>query len=269
MNWLGALFLALLSVLPQGQGARPSPIGDDAAKFDELLERAYLHHDVAFAEAAVADDLRYTLSAEPGATAWNKQQFVAAVRFYDGRERNVDAVRVELSGDGIQTYGHIQVKTLRAEGPEYQIYFVRLYRRGPLGWQLATHQTLAQVNRAMLPPLPTKGVNTGIGGGVPPPGVFRAGNGVTLPRLLRDVKPQYTADAMRAQKQGSVLLEVVVDTDGTVGDIIVVRSLDRTDGLDEQAVKAAKQWQFVPGTRNGVAVPVLVSIELSFTLGKR
>lgn len=87
-----------------------------------------------------------------------------------------------------------------------------------------------------------------------------------LPRLLREVKPQYTADAMRAKIQGTVLLECVVNTDGTVGRIDVLRSLDRNFGLDQEAVKAARQWRFAPGVRQGQAVPVLITIELTFTL---
>jgi TonB family protein len=109
------------------------------------------------------------------------------------------------------------------------------------------------------------------GTGIPPstpPGVVRPGNGVTIPRLLKDVKPQYTADAMRAKIQGSVLVECVVNTDGTVGNVRVIRSLDATYGLDQEAIKAAKQWVFAPGTRNGQPVPVMVSIELTFTLGR-
>lgn len=103
----------------------------------------------------------------------------------------------------------------------------------------------------------------------PPPGVVRIGSpGVTIPRVLKEAKPQYTADAMRAKIQGSVVLECVVLTDGTVGDVKVIRSLDATNGLDEEAIKAAKQWKFAPGTRNGEPVPVMVSIELTFTLGK-
>jgi TonB family protein len=90
-----------------------------------------------------------------------------------------------------------------------------------------------------------------------------------MPRVLRDVKPQYTADAMRAKIQGAVLVECVVNTDGSVSNVRVIRSLDATYGLDEEAIKAARQWRFQPGTRNGKPVPVLVSIELTFTLGKR
>jgi len=95
---------------------------------------------------------------------------------------------------------------------------------------------------------------------------YRPGNGVTLPRVLHEERPQYTSDAMRAKVQGTVLLECVVRPDGTVGDVQLVRSLDPTFGLDQQAIAAAKKWRFVPGTRLGEPVPVLVTIELTFTL---
>jgi protein TonB len=109
------------------------------------------------------------------------------------------------------------------------------------------------------------GLGPGSGGGTGG-GAFRPGNGVTLPRVLREVKPQYTSDAMRAKVQGTVLLECIVRPDGSVGDVQVVRSLDSTFGLDVEAIKAAKQWRFSPGTRLGEPVPVVVTIELTFTL---
>ena len=109
------------------------------------------------------------------------------------------------------------------------------------------------------------GLGPGEGGGVGG-GVYRPGSGVKIPQLVREVKPRYTADAMRAKVQGMVWLEVVVRPDGTVGDITVTKSLDTVFGLDEEAIRAAKQWRFVPGTRFGEPVSVLVSIELSFTL---
>jgi len=115
------------------------------------------------------------------------------------------------------------------------------------------------------------GIGPGTGSGSassPLAGVVRPGNGVTIPRIIREVRPQYTAEAMRAKVQGGVLLECVVQTDGTVGDVRVLRSLDTTYGLDQEAIKAAKQWKFAPGTRNGEPVPVMVTIELTFTLGK-
>ena len=95
---------------------------------------------------------------------------------------------------------------------------------------------------------------------------MRPGNGVTLPVVLVERKPQYTAEAMRAKVQGTVLLECVVRADGTVGEVEVVRSLDSSFGLDQEAIKAAKQWRFKPGMRQGEPVAVLVTIELTFTL---
>jgi TonB family protein len=109
------------------------------------------------------------------------------------------------------------------------------------------------------------GLGPGFGGGTGG-GVYRPGNGVESPRLLRDAKPQYTADAMRAKIQGRVEIECVVETDGTCGRIEVVRSLDSVFGLDEEAIKAVRQWRFVPGRRQGQDVPVIVTIELMFTL---
>jgi protein TonB len=109
------------------------------------------------------------------------------------------------------------------------------------------------------------GLGPGTGGGTGG-GAYRPGNGVTLPRVVREVKPQYTSDAMRAKVQGTVLLECIVRPDGSVGDVQVVRSLDSTFGLDQEAIKAARQWRFAPGTRLGEPVPVLVTIELTFTL---
>ena len=109
------------------------------------------------------------------------------------------------------------------------------------------------------------GLGEGWGGGTGG-GPYRPGNGVTLPRVLHEEKPQYTSDAMRAKVQGTVLIECVVRPDGSVGDVQLVRSLDPTFGLDQQAIAAAKKWRFAPGTRLGEPVPVLVTIELTFTL---
>jgi periplasmic protein TonB len=109
------------------------------------------------------------------------------------------------------------------------------------------------------------GLGQGSGGGTGG-GVYRPGSGIINPQVVREVKPQYTADAMRAKVQGTVLLECVILPDGSVGRVDVVKSLDSTFGLDQEAVKAARQWRFRPGTRFGEPVAVLVTIELTFTL---
>ena len=109
------------------------------------------------------------------------------------------------------------------------------------------------------------GFGEGSGGGTGG-GVYRPGNGTEWPRLLRSVRPNYTADAMRAKVQGIVRLKGVVMADGTVGDVRVTKSLDSVFGLDQEAIKAAKQFRFVPGTRFGEPVAVMVPFEIAFAL---
>ena len=96
--------------------------------------------------------------------------------------------------------------------------------------------------------------------------VLPCGAGVTLPQVLKERKPSYTSEAMRAKIQGSVEVEAVVDIDGTISAARIVRSLDPQ--LDEQALNAVRDWRFAPGTMNGKPVPVLITIELTFTIRK-
>jgi protein TonB len=110
------------------------------------------------------------------------------------------------------------------------------------------------------------GTEKGSGGPVGPGGPYQVGNGVLPPRIRRQVDPQYSAEAMRAKIQGTVGLSVVVLPDGSVGDVKVIQSLDRSFGLDLKAIEAARQWRFFPGTRQGEPVPVLVNILLDFHL---
>lgn len=109
------------------------------------------------------------------------------------------------------------------------------------------------------------GYGDGFGGGTGG-GVYREGNGVSPPVLIKDTKPNYTGEAMRARIQGLVKLEAVVLPDGSVGDVHVVHSLDQQFGLDKEAIRTLKQWRFKPGMRLGQPVAVLVLVEISFTL---
>ena len=88
----------------------------------------------------------------------------------------------------------------------------------------------------------------------PPLGVHRYDEpGLTPPRLLHDVKPQYTSEAMRAGIEGVVCLEAVVDVNGHVAAVHIARSLDVVNGLDEQAMRALEKWQLTAGFKDGVA----------------
>ena len=109
------------------------------------------------------------------------------------------------------------------------------------------------------------GIGPGSGGGFGD-GAMREGSGAVPPGLLQPVDPKYTTDAMRAKVQGEVTLEVMVGADGTVKDVRVIKSLDRVYGLDQEALKTARQWRFKPATYQGKPVPFLVIIVMTFSL---
>ena len=107
------------------------------------------------------------------------------------------------------------------------------------------------------------GVGDGSGGGTGG-GPFRPGSGVEPPRLLREVKADYSDEARRANLEGEVELEIVVRRDGTVGDVKVIRGL--RGGLNERATQAVRQWRFAPGRMKGVPVDVVVQVGVEFRL---
>jgi TonB family protein len=110
------------------------------------------------------------------------------------------------------------------------------------------------------------GLGPGSGGGTGG-GAFQLGTpGLVSPDVIYEKRPEYTSEAMRAKVQGTVEVQAVVNEDGSVSQVKIVRSLDDRFGLDQEAIKAVRQWRFRPGTRYGKTVPVLVLIELTFTL---
>lgn len=107
------------------------------------------------------------------------------------------------------------------------------------------------------------GLGPGSGGGIGG-GRYRPGGAVTAPRVIAEMYPTYTTDAVRYRIQGTVGLELVVTREGMPSQIRVIRSLD--PGLDQQAVRAAAQWRFEPGRLAGTPVDVVVIIMLDFAI---
>lgn len=95
-------------------------------------------------------------------------------------------------------------------------------------------------------------------------GAAQASDATVAPVLVKEVKPAYTRRALHEKQHGLVGLELTVLPDGTVGKVRVTKHLSRD--LDAEAVKAAKQWRFKPGTKKGKAVPVETHAEMTFTL---
>ena len=95
--------------------------------------------------------------------------------------------------------------------------------------------------------------------------VYQVGDsGVTSPRVVKEVRPRYSPEAMRDKVQGEVVLKAVVNLKGEPTDIRVVQSLE--ESLDTEAVKALTGWRFEPGRRDGDPVRVEVEIKLTFKI---
>lgn len=107
------------------------------------------------------------------------------------------------------------------------------------------------------------GIGPGEGGGMGG-GPYRPGSGVEPPRLLKEVRADYTDQARRANIIGEVVLEIVVRRDGAVGDVRVLQRLGA--GLDEKAVQAVRQWRFAPARMKGTPVDVIVEVSVEFKL---
>jgi periplasmic protein TonB len=107
--------------------------------------------------------------------------------------------------------------------------------------------------------------------GEPPPPApveqkpFRVGGVIRQPLKVRDVQPVYPPMAQAARVQGIVIIEATLGADGRVMNAKVLRSVPL---LDNAALDAVRQWEFTPTTLNGVAVPVVMTVTVSFVLSR-
>lgn len=107
------------------------------------------------------------------------------------------------------------------------------------------------------------GIGEGRGGGIGG-GVFKVGGGVLAPKPISTPDPQYTEQARQARYEGTCVLAMIVGPDGKPRDIRIQRGLGM--GLDQKAIEAVQQWRFEPATKDGRAVAVQISVEVSFKL---
>jgi len=95
-------------------------------------------------------------------------------------------------------------------------------------------------------------------------GSYRVGGGVTQPAVIFKLDPEYSEEARKAKLSGTVMLTVIVDSEGRARDIHVLKSLGL--GLDEEAIIAVTQWRFRSGMKDGQRVNVRATIEVNFRL---
>jgi periplasmic protein TonB len=86
----------------------------------------------------------------------------------------------------------------------------------------------------------------------------------TSPQVIHKADPEYTSEALEAKLVGTVILSVVVDTEGNATEIKVIKGLG--NGLDEKAVECLQKWHFKPATRNGERMSVKATIEVNLRL---
>jgi TonB family protein len=91
---------------------------------------------------------------------------------------------------------------------------------------------------------------------------LRIGGQIKPPTRVKDVKPIYPAIAQSANVTGAVTIEATIGVDGKVADAKVVRSIPL---LDQAALDAVRQWEYMPTLLNGVPVPVVTMVTVNFT----
>ena len=96
---------------------------------------------------------------------------------------------------------------------------------------------------------------------IPTDGIVRVGPGLGPAPLVDYMPPLYPAAARQRQLAGSVVLEVVIEANGGVKDVRVVRGVA---GLNDAAIEAVRQWRFARTCLNGTAVPVVQVVSVRF-----
>ncbi len=91
-------------------------------------------------------------------------------------------------------------------------------------------------------------------------------SGMQAPRKTVNVDPVYPRVAQAVRIEGVVILEAVIDVQGRVESVRVLRSIPL---LDQAAVDAVKQWTFTPTLLNGVPVPIAMTVTVNFELASR
>ncbi len=90
----------------------------------------------------------------------------------------------------------------------------------------------------------------------------RPGGRLMPPKKIKDVPPVYPALARSAGIVGEVTIEATIGPDGKVVDATVIHSIAL---LDQAALDAVRQWEYLPTMLNGVPVPILLTVKVAFT----
>ena len=91
--------------------------------------------------------------------------------------------------------------------------------------------------------------------------------GVEPPVFTKRVQPSYPDRAIKVKIQGYVILEAILRKDGAIEEIKVLRGLGKGKfGFEDEAIKALKQWEFLPGSVNNRPADVRMTLKIDFVL---
>lgn len=106
-------------------------------------------------------------------------------------------------------------------------------------------------------------------------GIYHGGKGVSPPEIIYSVDPEMTDKARQKKLSGTCVVSMIVDVSGTPQNVQISKSIgsavdpklrSAARGLDENCVKAARQYRFKPGKYQGKPVPVEIKIEINYRI---
>ena len=228
-------------------------------------------------ERPARDDVKQREGKDPPHVVWLERPGDVGGGGNSGNNSSRPPQRAQRRGADRQTLPARRPVTLRtaqtSAPPVQEITIPALPEASGLTDVAGVVSTVALVDPSSLGPRSGRGSGAGDGpgldegtGGNTGGGPRGPGGNTTSPEVIRQVRPNYTNAALQARVRGLVVMDAVVLPDGSVGDVKIVRSLDKRFGLDEEAIKAVKQWRFRPAQRSGGPVAMLVSVEMMFEL---
>gem|GEM_PF-5818475 len=93
------------------------------------------------------------------------------------------------------------------------------------------------------------------------------GSDYLAPKVTKAISPQYPTVAVKRQIQGTVTTVVSLNIKGAVTEAKVIKSSDEI--FNQAAIKAAKQWKFIPASYKDAPVSCTLSIPFSFVLKEK
>jgi periplasmic protein TonB len=141
-----------------------------------------------------------------------------------------------------------EVPATASSGPPLPNADIRVGTIGVLGVDGGDPRSIVDIYR---PPEPKKPEPVRIGGNMKPPA------------RTYSVDPVYPSVALAAREEGTVTLEAVIDEAGNVKDLKVIGSRPL---LDKAAIEAVSKWRYTPTRLNGVAVPIILTVRVTFAL---